>query len=181
MQITYPNEQGQLYAGALADSGIKDVVSMRNDHSAAIPFGVAVAQGSTHDAVVVPANVNNIIVGIAVHSHTQNNQNELFPTQHVGFGAAENSQAGIPQNQYLSVLKRGRVWVYVEEDIAMGDAVYCRVTASGGNTILGAFRNDADTATCGLVANARWVAPSTHTGLGRVAMLEIGLPVVTMT
>lgn len=79
---------------------------------------------------------------------------------------------GYPAKKTANVLRKGYIWVKIEEDIAIGDAVYFRHTASGGNTKLGSFRNDADTATCDQLTNARWVKGGTA-ALG-YALLELG-------
>ena len=57
----------------------------------------------------------------------------------------------------VPVLYRGPVAVFTEEAVSDGDYVYVRISAGAGGSVLGAYRNDADTASCVLVPNARFV------------------------
>jgi hypothetical protein len=72
-----------------------------------------------------------------------------------------------------SLVRKGRVWVSVEEAVTPGDDVFFRHTAGGGGTELGVFRTDADTASADQVAGASWL--STTAGAG-IALLEINIP-----
>jgi hypothetical protein len=56
-------------------------------------------------------------------------------------------EAGIPKNRPVAYMVRGTFYGYVEKAVAAGDPVFFRHTASGANTEIGRFRNDADTAT----------------------------------
>jgi hypothetical protein len=63
----------------------------------------------------------------------------------------------------------GCVWCVVEEAVDPKDPVYVRHTANGAGKLQpGAFRNDADTATCVLLKNARFDSASTGPGLVKV-------------
>ncbi len=53
--------------------------------------------------------------------------------------------------------QEGSIGVFTEEAVADQDPVYVRISASGGNVLLGAFRNDADGGSCILVPNARFI------------------------
>ncbi len=61
-------------------------------------------------------------------------------------------------------LTAGGIWVYSEEAIADGDPVYCRVVAGAGGSVLGAFRNDADTASAILIPGAVFCRDTTAAG-----------------
>jgi hypothetical protein len=54
----------------------------------------------------------------------------------------------------VQVLRAGYLYVFTETAVSAGDPVYYRHTASGANTELGRFRNNADTATAALIENA---------------------------
>ncbi len=60
----------------------------------------------------------------------------------------------------VNLLQEGGIHVYVEETVADRDPVYVRIAAGAGGSLLGAFRNDADSGSCVLVPNARFVADS---------------------
>lgn len=59
-------------------------------------------------------------------------------------------------SEMVSVLDGGAIWGYVEEAVVEGDPVYVRIASGSGGSQLGAFRNDADTATAVLVVGARF-------------------------
>ena len=65
--------------------------------------------------------------------------------------------------EVVPVLTSGGIWVYAEEAIADGDPVYVRA-AAGTNTVLGAYRNDSDSATCVLVVGAKFKRDSSAAG-----------------
>lgn len=64
----------------------------------------------------------------------------------------------------VPVLSMGGIWVYAEEAIADGDPVYCRIASGAGGSVLGAFRNDADTASCVAIPGAYFKRDSTASG-----------------
>jgi hypothetical protein len=65
----------------------------------------------------------------------------------------------------IPVMSRGYLYAYGEEAMALGDAVYVRITSDGGtNTVLGRVRNDADTGRCVQVFNARVEEASSGAG-----------------
>lgn len=78
----------------------------------------------------------------------------------------------------VDIVRKGFVWVIAEEVMTAGDPVYVRHTASGGNTVFGKIRNDADTATCSLLVGARVERTSTVTA-GPVLISLMGGPVST--
>jgi len=67
----------------------------------------------------------------------------------------------------VPLMKAGAVWVYSEEAVADGDPVYVRVASGGGGSQLGAFRNDADTASAVLVVGATFTRNSSGAGLAQ--------------
>lgn len=67
----------------------------------------------------------------------------------------------------VPLMKAGDVWVYVEEAVSDGDPVYVRIASSGGNTQLGAFRNDADSASCVQVVGATFTRNASGAGLAQ--------------
>ncbi len=79
----------------------------------------------------------------------------------------------LEDGETASLVRKGRVWVVVEEAVAVGDDVYFRHTAGGGGSELGAFRNDADTASCDQLTQANWLVGSSGAG---VALLEVNIP-----
>jgi hypothetical protein len=78
-----------------------------------------------------------------------------------------------PIGQLVSILRRGRIWVFVEEAVTPASAPFCRITANGGNTVLGRFRASADGGNAEAMSASRFV---TSAGAGGLALLEVNLP-----
>jgi len=76
--------------------------------------------------------------------------------------------AGYP----LSLLRKGRVWVYAETPVDPTKPVYLRHTANGTKTP-GDFRTDDDGARADLIPRAKWAGGAIMPGM---ALLEINLP-----
>lgn len=66
-----------------------------------------------------------------------------------------NTLAHYVDGDTVTLLEEGGIWVYAEEDMSDRDDVFCRVTANGANTLLGAFRNDSDSGNCVQVVGAK--------------------------
>lgn len=62
---------------------------------------------------------------------------------------------GYPIGAAVSVMTRGKIFVVAEETLVVGDTPFARF-AAGTGTQLGAFRNDADTATAVAAPNTRF-------------------------
>lgn len=76
----------------------------------------------------------------------------------------EASSAGYANGASLPVLRRGYIWVLTEGAVTEEGSVFARHTASGGNTVLGKVRADADSATAAQVPNAKFVTSTTAAG-----------------
>ena len=133
-----------------------------------IPFGVGVVEdltGLSDERAHLPQATGDIttvgsFAGIAVHSH-----------------AAEQDKGGINNLGYepqsaMSLMRRGRVIVQVEDAVVKGGLPFVRFVAGAGEQ-LGAFRSDADTSDAVALPNSRFV---TSSGAGGLAIVEINLP-----
>lgn len=151
-----------LYEGQVYSTVSKTIRTRLNSGNAVIPFGRALVQGTNADEALLPSGGSGVFVGIAVL------------TQAYEVVKDSSGDVGYPADVAMDVLDQGDIVVYVEEAVAPGDAVYFRHTANGaGKAIVGRFRNDADTATCTQVTNARWISKTAGAGL---AILNINLP-----
>lgn len=83
---------------------------------------------------------------------------------------ADGATADYDAGQTVPVMSWGRMWVQSEEAMAIGDAVYVRYSANGGNTVLGKIRNDADTSHCALLSGARVIQASTSTNPALISL-----------
>lgn len=161
VQTAVNNEFNLGFAGQEADNSPKDGVSARNSQGAAIPFGVALVKGTNDDDAKLPtgASVTADFIGIARHTHAYMNY-DLAGT------------SGIPANGVLTVAKKGRYLVAVEAAVTKGALAFFRIAANGGNTQLGAWRGDADTASA-VSSGFRFGSSTTGAGL---AVLDLNLP-----
>jgi hypothetical protein len=116
------------------DSSFSDVVSWIA--TVAIPFGALVYESAEGKATLPTAtgNVTGGRTGVAL----------IDPTKASG--------VGYEIGDAVRVMRRGRCFVLNEEALAFGDVLFVRF-AAGTGTQLGAFRNDADTATASTPTN----------------------------
>lgn len=161
MQTSYSYAPATAFAGLLADDGVRDVLSRVNPVDA-IPFGCAVVLG------VDPDNDCKLPAAAADITTAANALGIAFSTQ-----AIESSASGVaqyPVKSSVNVLRKGRVWVQVEEAVTPASPVFVRYASGAGGTQKGAFRASADTATAAQWANARYV---TSAGIAGFAQVEI--------
>lgn len=162
-QTAYAVDPALAFRGMLGDPNDDSfAIPLANGAAAAVGFGIAVRRDATNpeDQFDVFNATGQDCVGVLVHTHAQENPDLADPL-------------GVDQLEVASVLRRGRIWVVVEEAVAVGDPVFFRHTAGGGGSEIGAFRNDADTATCDQLTQAAWLQGSAGAG---VALLEVNVP-----
>jgi len=157
-QTNYDFDAPAAFAGQLGDLSPKHVRSSRNEETTAIPFGVAVKQGTGDDDVLLPDTATDEIIGITVHSHAHDSYTA---------GVAD----GVATKGSVDVLHGGTVFVQVEEAVAPGDQVFTRIAdgvADATKTQKGAFRKSADTATAIRVRGARFLTTAAAGGFALV-------------
>jgi hypothetical protein len=124
----------------LVNTCINEIDSFVNaEASAEIPFGVMVCQGATDKAALklntsAAAMAGDVLLGVVVHSHAYAVSGELGTT-------------GLKPGVIMSVLRKGRVYVQVEEAVTPASAVKVRAVAAGAE-VAGAFRDTADSTDC---------------------------------
>ncbi len=144
-------------AGQIADIGKSDVLTYANEQGDIIPFGSFVTKGSGEGLAVLPdatGEVTGLVgLGVVARSHTQP-QDE-----------------GYADKDVMPVVKKGRVWVPVEDAVEAESAAFVRFVAEGAEQ-LGAFRSDADGTDAVALPNAKFV---TDAEAGEVALLDLNL------
>lgn len=161
-QTTYSTQPGESYAGMLGDSKETDIISRALGGAANVEFGVMLAYGANPTkecAPVADAGALKSLAGVAVHKHTPDR-------------ASLTDDEGIVPDSMVDLLRKGRVWVSVEQAVTPGDSVYVRMVAAGAE-VKGHFRKDADGADAIEIVGASW--QSTTTGAG-IALLDLNLP-----
>lgn len=73
----------------------------------------------------------------------------------------------------VPVMRKGKIYVTPEVNVASGDPVYCRLLGDGSTKFAGQFRNTSDSGTAFLVSSAVW---KTTAVAGAVAIIEINQP-----
>lgn len=159
IQTTYGFDFPVGFAGQLADINDNEIVSGVLEGAANIPFGVGLKKGASDDGYVLPAASTDLVEGIAVHTHSRDN---------FGFSALTPSTAGVKPQQTMNVLRRGTIYVVVEEAVAAHDPAFVRFAAGAGGTQLGAFRKSADTATAAAVKGGRFLSSAAAGGIAKV-------------
>lgn len=130
--------------------------------STVIQSGTLVVQGASDGVCKRPASSGDVgkALGVAPARVTSDSR---FPST-----STADSTYQVGDN--VGAIAEGHVWVVVEEAVSAGAACYVRHTANGGNTLLGAFRSDADTANAALLSGARYLTSTTGSGLALVAI-----------
>lgn len=99
-------------------------------------FGIMCAKGTNDWDAILPASLGANLLGVILWS-------AAYPADFGSFAQGLGS-SGLDRYTQLSILIRGRCLVTVEQAVNQGDQAFCRFTAKGGNTQLGAFRKDSD-------------------------------------
>lgn len=162
-QTTYNAQPAVAIAGMQADAMRSDTISRiaKTD----LGFGLAVMTVTADDTQCdKPGSSAAVILGVTVYDAALPPAGSLNGSAYAGAYAA---------GMEVRILRKGRIWVIAEQNVDPTLAVYARHTANGGNTTLGKFRVDIDTANAVLLANAKWLSTTTAGGL---ALLEINIP-----
>ncbi len=118
-QLTYEDNQAVGFAGQLYDLGENDMVTgVSEEASAEMPFGIVVVRATTDDGVKIPAAEADIPKGVVVHSHSYQVGVDLGDT-------------GLKPKTEMSIMRRGRIWVTVQEAVIPGDRAYIRFAGTG--------------------------------------------------
>lgn len=165
MQTSYSTDQGAVaYEGQLYDSGQTDKVSAKCAN--AIPYGKLLIKGAGDFEAGLPASALDV-------TNARRTLGISIATQ-----AIEQSLTGDPQypaKSVVSVLRKGRIWVKVEDTVTPNSDVFVR-HAAGGNGV-GSFAGAAG-AGLALLAGAQYLTGASANGF---AVLEVNFPATTFT
>ena len=161
MQTSYSINQAAAQGGGLYDMGPNDIVSAV-DPTEVVPYGVALCRGVADSECKLPSSSGDVakIIGVSVLSHT----NEQ---------ALGTNISNYPMGKDIPLLRKGRMWVKVEESVTAGSPVFVRFASGAGGSQLGAFRTSADTASAAQVMGAVFAGSA---AAGGVAIVELNLP-----
>ena len=146
-QTSYANKAQEAIAGMIATDRVSRIGSYFNKHSADIPFGILVAQGTDHDRAILPANADAKIIGAVARSQAR------------PFHSLDGIN-GVDEDGLFNLCESGIVWCRLDYEVEVDrdDAVYVRIESDGtNNTQLGTVsKDDADTERKVRVPNARF-------------------------
>lgn len=175
MQTAYTREMAVARAGMRADDGPRDIISRLSEDAAGAAAGTYMATGTLpEEQALAPVAAADVTAGDGHGVVLYNLSKE--PALTAAAIAAGNEY---DDEQALPILRSGRVWVLCDAGatIVAGAAAYVRYGAGGGGTKLGAFREDADTATAALLPRAQFVGAHTDVVIQgstvRIAKLEL--------
>jgi hypothetical protein len=165
VQTSVSTNFGLGFAGMRADTSPCDTLSRFNRNGSAIPFGLALVKGTGDRDVKLPVggSVAADFLGLAEFTHAYKNYDLA-------------AGLGIPNGGMVDLARKGRYLVQVEVNVAVGDQAYFRIAANGGNTQLGAWRNDVDNATTDHAVIATGVKFLTAASAGGLAVIDLNLP-----
>ena len=97
-----------------------------------VAAGLVVARGDGFQDLRLLRSSTAPIVGVSMHQHMP--VSSLDPAL----------RAGYPPKSEVSVLKRGKIYMRSETEVALSDTLYARFEESSNGTVLGRLRNDDD-------------------------------------
>ncbi len=163
-QTAYTVDAPVAFAGLIAEAGGREASISRafENAGAAAGYGAgrpAVAGTDPETQFDVPSGAGDRFLGITVHQH----------------GRQDLELAGdfaFITDEPVELVRRGRIWVIVEEAVTAGDPVFWRHTVNGG-LIPGGWRTDLDTANAIQVLQAEFM---TDALIDTVAIIDLNLP-----
>ena len=104
-----------------------------------IAFGTCVKEGATKgvQCLALSGQASTVLAGVVPYAAAYQISNEL------GNVADANGNLGLKPLVDISIKRRGRLWVQIEEDVSAGDAVKVRTNAAGSGVGPGSFRKSA--------------------------------------
>lgn len=151
MQTDYNAEMGVAFDGMLADSSGHDSISKVIDGDG-LDFGLAATYGASEGQIKALSAITQKVAGIIMHKHVVNGV--------------------IAEKDVVALVRKGRIYVKVEEAVSEGDSVYVRAVAGAGE-VAGAFRKSVDGTDTILLNGAEFRSGAAAGGL---AIVEINLP-----
>lgn len=158
VQTSITDNPERAYAGMPADASLDDVVTAVIQTAAGTTAGRFVSRDSTDEGECkAPAAAGDItsqtILGVVLRDVAR-------------------EPAAFAQYATLSILRKGRVWVTIEDAFDVGDPIYIRKTSGGAAEVLGAVRTDSDSGDAVLVPGVILSSGDA----GDLGLIEINFP-----
>jgi hypothetical protein len=176
MQLTHEINMPVARAGLVADSAdVQDTISRLAEDAAGAAAGTFVVPGTDAESqAIVPTTAGEITGGAGLGVVMYDASKE--PARTAAALAAGNEY---DVEQALPIVGVGRMWVLCDAGatITANSAAFVRFAAGGGGSKLGAFREDADTASAAQLPNAVFRSAHQDVNLSgttqRVALVEL--------
>lgn len=150
-QTNYNVNFEKAFEGMLADAGKHDALS-RVIEGSDVKIGKAVTFGTDDNQIKKLSAITEKVAGVVIHKMTE--------------------EGILEEKDSVSILRKGRLYVKVEEAVAPGDPVFVRAVVAGAEEN-GAFRKSADSTDCvDLTGKAQYLSSA---ALGELALVEINL------
>lgn len=150
-QTNYQVNFDKAFEGMLGDANHMDALS-RVIEGAGVLFGKAVTFGTNDNQCKALSAITNKVMGVVIHKHVE--------------------EGVLAAKEAVSLLRKGRIYVKVEEAVSPGDAVFVRAVAAGAEEA-GSFRASADSTDCiDISANAEYLSSAEA---GEFALVDINL------
>lgn len=156
----YTAAHGAGFEGQKVDLQLFNVTSKAVETATGIPFGRAVVRGTGDNQTLLPSATGQAFIGI---------------TEMTSAGVEDCD--GVHQYEYqreANILDFGQIYVYTEQSVVPGDAVYFRHTADTAPLdVVGRFRKDASGTDADLIQGATF---ETTTAAGGYAIVKLNAP-----
>ncbi|NEZ65527.1 hypothetical protein D0962_22645 [Leptolyngbyaceae cyanobacterium CCMR0082] len=147
---------GQIYSEELAAS----IRTGYNADTVVLPAGFGCVKGTNQGEVILPSGAGTFMGIIKLPFSLE---------KRTGYSLDTAGRFGYPVNYETAYVNQGVIAVYVDDTVAEGNPVYLNHTAS--TSVVGAFRNDANTANAQLVDGAKFLSGA----VGTASSLAIAL------
>ena len=160
VQTAYEAGIGKALPGMPYDLTDHAVMSRIAQHTA-IRYGAVVVQGDDEYSCRLPDAADllgfgasgAVVQGISMREHIR--EDSPFAALAAPLGNGQTSY--VHEQDTVAIKTTGRIWVVAEVAVNQGEDVFYRHTQTGGTDLLGAIRNDADTATATQINKARFL------------------------
>lgn len=172
VQLVYNEEMSQAYAGMLADSSDRNILSRLVEDAAGLKAGLFVSAGTLKEQIIVPTSAAEI-TGLAGQGVCMMETSKEPARTAAAIAAASDYDV----QDSVNIVRKGAIWVLCDDGatILPFTQAFVRFAAGGGGTELGAFREDADTASAAALPAARFASAHIDANGNRIALLEINL------
>ena len=164
VQTTYSAEHAAAFEGQRANLGLININSKVAQDSD-VPFGRAVVRGTADNQAKLPTATGQGLVGITeMTTAWSENASDLHLYS---------------ENREMNIIDFGEVWVYTEQSVVPGDAVYFRHTADTAPLdVIGRFRKDASGGDADLIVGASFETTTAAGGIAKVKMDAPGVGIL---